>query len=92
FEIYWKGLELANAFHELNRVEENEARFADDATKKKALNKPSVPRDENLVRALRYGMPPSGGIALGVDRLFMAMFGIEKIQDARAFPITLHPY
>lgn len=87
FEIYWKGLELANAFHELNRPEENEARFKEDALKKHELGKPSVPRDENLVRALTYGMPPSGGIALGVDRLFMAMFGIEKISDARAFPL-----
>lgn len=88
FEVYWNGLELANAFHELNDPVENEARFAKDAAEKAALGKPAVPRDENLVRALKKGMPPSGGIALGVDRLFMALFGIEEIAATRAFPLT----
>ena len=88
FEVYWNGLELANAFHELNDPVENEKRFAEDAKNKNALGKPAVPRDENLVSALKTGMPPSGGIALGVDRLFMALFGIEKIEDTRAFPLT----
>ena len=86
FEVYWKGLELANAFHELNDPDENRARFADDADKKKALGKDPVPVDEGLLRALDAGLPPSGGIALGVDRLFMALFGIEDIGETRAFP------
>ena len=90
FEVYWKGLELANAFHELNNPAENEARFNDDARKKLELGKPAVPRDENLVRAFHYGMPPSGGIALGIERLFMALMGVDKIEDARAFPIVQH--
>jgi lysyl-tRNA synthetase class 2 len=85
FEIYWRGLELANAFHELNDPFENETRFAEDAAKKSELRKRAVPRDENLIRALKMGMPPSGGIALGVDRLFMALFEIEEISQTRAF-------
>ena len=90
FEVYWNGLELANAFHELNDPAENERRFAEDAALKVALGKPRVPRDENLMRALKRGLPPSGGIALGVDRLFMAMFGIKEIAETRAFPLTHH--
>ncbi len=88
FEIYWRGLEIANAFHELNDPAENEKRFAGDALKKYELGQVPVPRDENLMRALKTGMPPSGGIALGVDRLFMALFGLETIAQTRAFPLT----
>jgi lysyl-tRNA synthetase class 2 len=86
FEVYWQGLELANAFHELNDPQENGRRFADDFAKKKSLGKPSVPRDEELMRALAWGLPPSGGIALGLDRLFMAFFAESKIARSRAFP------
>ena len=87
FEVYWRGLELANAFHELNDPAANEARFAEDADKKLALGKPAVPRDEDLVAAIRSGLPPSGGIALGMDRLFMALLGLEDIALTRAFPM-----
>ncbi len=87
FEIYWRRIELANAFHELNDPVENENRFAEDASRKLQLGKEAVPRDENLVMALKTGMPPSGGIALGVDRLFMALFGLETIAQTRAFPV-----
>lgn len=86
FEVYWRGFEIANAFHELNDPKENESRFHDDAEKKAAFGRPPVPVDEELVRALYYGLPPSGGIALGLDRLFMAFYGIENLADARAFP------
>jgi len=86
FEIYWRGFEIANAFHELNDPKENENRFHHDAAKKAALGKPPVPFDKELVRALHYGLPPSGGIALGLDRLFMAFYGLNDLADARAFP------
>ena len=86
FEVYWNGLELANAFHELNDPTENETRFREDHERKKELGKPAVPVDEELVRALYHGLPPSGGIALGLDRLFMAIFDIATIADTRAFP------
>lgn len=87
FEVYWNGLELANAFHELNDPIENEARFRQDAETKMKLGKHAVPRDENLMRAIEAGMPPAGGIALGIDRLFMAFFEIAKIEETRAFPL-----
>lgn len=86
FEVYWQGLELANAFHELNDPAENEARFREDARKKVELGKEPVPVDEELIEALWQGMPPSGGIALGLDRFFMALFGISTIAASRAFP------
>lgn len=88
FEVYWRGFELANAFHELNDSVENEARFAEDAAKKHDLGKPAVPLDEGFLAALRFGLPPSGGIALGLDRLFMALFEIDQIAATRAFPFT----
>jgi lysyl-tRNA synthetase class 2 len=87
FEVYWRGLELANAFHELNDPSENERRFVEDAAKKIQLGKSPIPRDENLVRSLKRGLPPSGGIAVGVDRLFMALFEIATIDETRAFSV-----
>lgn len=86
FEIYWRGFEIANAFHELNDPEENVERFKRDAEVKRALGKPAFPVDEELVESLRFGMPPSGGIALGLDRLFMALLQIDSIEETRAFP------
>jgi len=87
FEVYWRGLEIANAFHELNDPVGNETRFREDAEKKRVLGKKPVPVDEELIDSLYEGMPPSGGIALGLDRLFMALFGFETIEETRAFPL-----
>nr|WP_295905735.1 EF-P lysine aminoacylase EpmA [uncultured Bdellovibrio sp.] len=87
FEVYWKGLELANAFHELNHPEIQRLRSAEDLEKKKDLHKEVVSLDEEFFECLEAGMPPSGGIALGVERLFMAMLGKEHISDLRLFPL-----
>lgn len=87
FEVYWRGLEIANAFHELNDPVGNETRFREDAERKRALGKRLVPVDEELIASLYEGMPPSGGIALGLDRLFMALFGFKMIEETRAFPL-----
>ena len=87
FEVYWKGLELANAFHELNHPLENERRFAKDAEGKRVLGKEPVPEDKALLKSMRFGMPPSGGIALGLDRLFMVLYGVDSIAETRAFPL-----
>lgn len=85
FELYWRGLEIANAFHELNDPEQNRERFALDAKIKMAQGKAAVPIDDELLNWLDYGLPPSGGIALGLDRLFMAWLEIDSIEDTRAF-------
>lgn len=89
FEVYWKGLELANAFHELNHPEIQRLRSAEDLEKKKDLKKEVVDLDEEFFDCLDAGMPPSGGIALGVDRLFMALLDISEIAKLRLFPIVL---
>lgn len=86
FEVYWKGLELANAFHELNDPDVQRLRSAEDLAKKKDLGKEAVELDVEFFQALEAGMPPSGGIALGVERLFMALMGVKTISDLRLFP------
>jgi lysyl-tRNA synthetase class 2 len=88
FEIYYKGLEIANAFHELNDPNENIARFDQDNADKIRTGRAPVPIDAGLMKALETGMPPSGGIALGLDRLFMALQGETEIANARAFAFT----
>ena len=86
FEVYWQGLELANAFHELNDPEIQRQRFSEDLLKKVRMGKANIPLDEDFLKALESGIPPSAGIALGVDRLAMAMLGVKTISELRAFP------
>lgn len=85
FEVYWRGLELCNAFHELNDPRENRKRFERDLAEKRHLGKDPVPLDEELLKAFESGMPPSGGIALGLERLYMAVHGITDIGQVAAF-------
>lgn len=87
FEAYWKGMELCNAFHELNDPKIQRMRSVEDINKKKQMMKPSVPLDEEFFACLQAGMPPSGGIAFGLERLFMAFYQIENISDLRVFPL-----
>lgn len=85
FEVYWKKMELANAFDELNDPKEQKQRASEDLQKREGRN--PIALDEEFFMALESGMPPSAGIALGLERLFMALTGIQKIQDLRLFPI-----
>lgn len=85
FEVYWKGYELANAFNELNDPQVQRLRAQEDLTKKREMKKEEVHLDEEFFKALEAGMPPSGGIALGVDRLFMCLYGVDNISDLRTF-------
>lgn len=86
FEVYWRGMELANAFHELNDPWIQRLRTDEDLEKKKLMGKEEISVDEEFFQCLEAGMPPSGGIALGVERLFMALTDIKKITDLRVFP------
>lgn len=81
FEVYWKGLELANAFHELNDPILQKERAIKDLQQKKLLNKKPIDLDESFFTALAFGMPPSAGIALGVERLYMALTDIKEISE-----------
>jgi elongation factor P--(R)-beta-lysine ligase len=78
---YWKGLELCNAFHELNNPSIQRVRANEDLEKKKLLGKKIVPLDENFFRALEYGLPPCAGVALGVERLYMALKNVKSIDS-----------
>lgn len=86
FELYVAGLELANAFSELIDPAEQRKRFESEQRLRAVLEKPLYPIDEELLEALSR-IPPSAGIALGVDRLVMLFCDTPKIQDVLAFPI-----
>ena len=79
FEIYWGGFELANAFHELNDPVVQRQRSAEDLQKKMQSQKPPVALDEKFFQALEFGLPPAGGIALGLERLYMVLRGKKDI-------------
>ena len=81
FEMYVCGLELANAFDELTDAAEQRKRFAAEMASKRALYDESYPLDEDFLAALEFGMPPSGGIALGIDRLAMVCTGASDIDQ-----------
>lgn len=85
FEAYIVGVELANAFGELTDPLEQRARFEDDLAMRRARSLPQYPIDEKLLSALAEGLPPSAGIALGVDRLAMLVLGAGTIGDVLAF-------
>lgn len=79
FEVYWRGYELGNAFHELNDPSVQRARSNEDLLKKKAMGKETVGLDESFFEALDYGLPPSAGIAVGLERLYMALTDTPEI-------------
>jgi lysyl-tRNA synthetase class 2 len=87
FEVYWNGFELCNAFHELNDPIENRRRFDADNAAKLASARSPVPLDEELLRSFDLGIPPAGGIAMGLERLFMAVHKISDIAEVRPFQI-----
>lgn len=84
FEVYWKGLELGNAFHELNDPAAQRIRSNEDLQKKSNEGRKSIKLDEKFFQALEYGLPPSAGIAVGLERLFMALMDIKKIQKLKS--------
>jgi lysyl-tRNA synthetase class 2 len=81
FEYFVGGMELGNAFTELNDPDEQAERFA-----QQEAEAGGVPGDPDYVEALAYGMPPTGGLGLGIDRLTMVLTGRETIRDAILFP------
>jgi len=86
FEYYVGGMELGNAFTEINDSEEQQARFAMQASEGAGGNVEAEPGDPDYVEALSYGMPPTGGIGMGLDRLAMILSGKESIRDVILFP------
>ena len=86
FECVVGGMEFANAFSELNDSEEQAERFAQQEAERSAGDVEAEPGDPDFVEALSYGMPPTGGCGVGIDRLAMVLTGSDTIRDVILFP------
>jgi len=86
FECFAAGMEFANAFTELNDPDEQRARFEQQRADEAAGDEETQPYDEDYISALEHGMPPTGGIGIGIDRLVMILSGRESIREVVLFP------
>ncbi len=86
FEAFAGGMEIANAFTELNDPDEQRARFEAQVRLAQAGDEEAQPYDESFVTALEHGMPPTGGIGIGIDRLVLLMTGRHSIREIVLFP------
>ena len=87
FEIYAAGMEIGNAYTELNDPQEQRRRFEMQLGMRERGDEEAHQMDEDYVRALAYGMPPTGGEGIGIDRLTMILTGSRSIRDVILFPL-----
>jgi lysyl-tRNA synthetase class 2 len=87
FELYFRGVELANGYHELLDAGEQRRRFAADLQRRGELGLPAVPIDEDFLAAIDSGLPDCSGVALGLDRLVMLAVDADSLQEVVAFPV-----
>ncbi|HEX9139857.1 MAG TPA: amino acid--tRNA ligase-related protein, partial [Steroidobacteraceae bacterium] len=85
FELYRSGVELANGFEELAAAPEQQARFAADQRERERRGLPAAAADERLLQALRAGLPPCAGVAVGFDRLLMLALGAGSLEEVLSF-------
>jgi lysyl-tRNA synthetase class 2 len=88
FEVYFKGIELANGFHELQDASEQAKRFSNDLAVRKTMGLPALPIDNNLLAALKSGLPDCAGVALGLDRLVMLALNCQSVAEVISFGYT----
>lgn len=88
FEVYINGLEIANGYFELTDAEEQRCRFESDNEQRVALSLSTIPIDNNLLSALKAGLPLCSGVALGMDRLLMVKQNVKSIEEVLSFPIN----
>jgi lysyl-tRNA synthetase, class II len=87
FEIYAGQMEIANGFSELNDPEDQRQRFEGQLKERERGDEEAHQMDEDYIRALSYGMPPTGGVGVGVDRLAMLLTDSHTIRDVILFPL-----
>jgi lysyl-tRNA synthetase class 2 len=85
FELFWKGIELANGFHELTDAAEQRRRFEQDRARRLEQGREAPPYDARMVAALEAGLPPCAGVALGLDRMLMLLLDLPELGDVLAF-------
>ena len=87
WEIFVGGMEISNGFSELNDPEDQRRRFEGQLKERERGDEEAHQMDEDYIRALSYGMPPAGGVGVGVDRLCMLLTDSHTIRDVILFPL-----
>lgn len=92
FEVFCRGIEVANGYRELTDATEQRRRFTGDREFRARLARPDVIPDEQLLAALEYGLPECAGVAVGFDRVVMVLLGLSTLQEAISFPVDAARY